>query len=50
MALRADAGLCAAFGDNFIRYFTRVKQSEQRRFDEAADKDEFQRREYFSRI
>jgi glutamine synthetase len=49
-ALAADARLCAAFGDNFIRYFTRIKQSEQRRFDEASDKDDFQRREYFSRI
>ncbi|MDB5859647.1 MAG: glutamine synthetase (Glutamate--ammonia ligase)-like protein [Ramlibacter sp.] len=49
-ALRADVSLGAAFGDNFIRYFTRIKQCEQQRFDEAADKDEFQRREYFSRI
>jgi glutamine synthetase len=49
-ALQADAGLGAAFGDNFIRYFARIKRSEQQRFEEAADPDEFQRREYFSRI
>ena len=49
-ALRADPGLGGAFGENFIHYFTRLKQSEQQRFDAAEDKDDFQRREYFSRI
>ncbi|MGV3569707.1 MAG: glutamine synthetase family protein [Ramlibacter sp.] len=49
-ALRDDAVLCAAFGEPFITYFTRIKQSEQQRFEQAADRDEFQRREYFSRI
>jgi glutamine synthetase len=49
-ALRADATLCQAFGPDFIHYFCRVKQSEQQRFEEAADKDDFQRREYFSRF
>lgn len=49
-ALGADATLCEAFGPDFIHYFTRIKQSEQQRFEEAEDKDEFQRREYFGRI
>jgi glutamine synthetase len=49
-ALKADAALVAAFGAKFIDYFTRIKQSELARFDAAEDKDEFQRREYFSRI
>jgi glutamine synthetase len=49
-ALEADGTLCEAFGNDFIAYFTRIKQSEQQRFDAAEDKDEFQRREYFGRI
>jgi glutamine synthetase len=49
-ALRDDAVLCAAFGEPFIEYFSRIKQSEQQRFEQAADRDEFHRREYFSRI
>ena len=49
-ALRADKVLCEAFGAGFIDYFTRIKQSEQQRFDAAEDPDDFQRREYFGRI
>ena len=49
-ALRADDVLCEAFGRGFVDYFTRIKQSEQQRFDAAEDKDDFQRREYFGRI
>lgn len=49
-ALAADAGLTEAFSAPFIDYFTRIKQSEQKRFEEAQDKDDFQRREYFSRF
>ena len=49
-ALRADSVLCDAFGAGFIDYFTRIKQSEQQRFDAAEDPDDFQRREYFGRI
>jgi glutamine synthetase len=49
-ALRTDVALCEAFGRPFIDYFTRIKQSEQQRFDAAEDKEEFQRREYFGRI
>jgi glutamine synthetase len=49
-ALHADPVLCAAFGENFVSYFSRIKQSEQQRFEEAQDPNEFQRHEYFSRI
>ena len=49
-ALAADAALRSGFGDAFVGYFDRIKRAECRRFDEAVDKDEFQRREYFSRL
>lgn len=49
-ALRADAVLCEAFGGDFIDYYTRIKQSEQQRFDAAEDKGVFQDREYFGRF
>lgn len=49
-ALHADQGLCAAFGQPFVDYYTRLKQSEQQRFEQAQDKDEFHRREYFGRF
>jgi len=49
-ALQADAALVAGFGSDFVRYLCRVKQSEQQRFEQAEDKLDFQRREYFSRI
>ncbi|WP_332824976.1 glutamine synthetase family protein [Ramlibacter sp.] len=49
-ALQADGVLCDAFGPGFVDYFTRIKRSEQQRFDAAEDRDDFERREYFSRI
>ena len=49
-ALKGDSALCGAFGPDFIAYFTRIKQSEQQRFDAAEDQEEFPRREYFGRI
>jgi len=49
-ALRDDALSGQAFGDSFINYFTRIKQSEITRHEQATDKDDWQRREYFSRI
>jgi len=49
-ALRADAVLQSAFGQRFVDYFCRIKQSELARWEQAEDKDDFQRREYFSRI
>ncbi len=49
-ALRQDEALTAAFGAEFVEYFCRIKQSELDRFEQAEDKDDFQRREYFSRF
>ena len=49
-ALRGDNMLVEAFGSDFIHYFTRIKQSELSRYELAEDKDDFQRREYFSRF
>ena len=48
-ALAADTTLCAAFGSELVNCWTRIKRSEQARFDASADKIEWQRREYFSR-
>jgi len=48
--LNKDQNFCESFGIDFIRYFNRVKASEVARHDLAEDKDEWQRREYFSRI
>jgi glutamine synthetase len=49
-ALRADPAMCAAFGQPFIDYLVHIKQSELTRYEQAQDKDDFQRREYFSRF
>ena len=49
-ALRSDATLKSAFGEAFVNYFARLKESELLRHEQAEDKHEFQRREYFSRI
>ncbi|MDB5870724.1 MAG: L-glutamine synthetase [Ramlibacter sp.] len=49
-ALRADTVLTAGFGQPFVDYFTRIKRFELNRFEQAEDKDDFQRREYFSRF
>ena len=48
--LNNDLALGTGFGSDFIRYFTRVKTSELKRYEIAEDKDEWQRREYFGRI
>ncbi|MGH8847024.1 MAG: glutamine synthetase, partial [Polaromonas sp.] len=49
-ALQSDAALSEGFGSAFINYLSRVKQAEIARHDEAQDQDDWQRREYFSRI
>ena len=49
-SLRADAALGAAFGPAFVDYLCRIKQAELLRHDQAQDKAEFHRREYFSRF
>ncbi len=49
-ALGEDDVMTRAFGPSFIHYFTRIKQAELARHDAAEDKNDFQRREYFSRF
>ena len=48
-AALADTAVVRAFGADFMAYYAQIKRSEARRFDEASDVDEFQRREYFAR-
>ena len=48
--LNSDLALSGAFGSDFIDYYTRVKQSELKRYEAADDKDQWQRRKYFGRI
>ena len=50
LALQESSAMREGFGEEFLRYYSRIKTSEQQRFDAAEDKLEFQRREYFSRI
>jgi glutamine synthetase len=49
-ALAADTALVQGLGAPFVDLFLRVKRAELARFDQAADKDEWQRREYLSRF
>jgi glutamine synthetase len=49
-ALQGDTVLCEDFGPAVVDWFTRIKRSELQRFEQATDKDDFQRREYFSRL
>lgn len=49
-ALRSDPAMVAGLGQDFVDYFSQIKASEIHRFDAAEDKDDFQRREYFSRF
>jgi glutamine synthetase len=49
-ALRDDPVLVQAFGAAFTGYFDQVKRSELTRHDQAEDKTDFMRREYFARF
>ena len=49
-ALLADQTLVDAFGNDFVNYLVRIKRAEWARYEQATDKMEFQRREYFSRM
>jgi len=49
-ALQRDEALCAAFGRPFVEHYLQIKQHELQRYAAAADKDDWQRREYFSRF
>jgi glutamine synthetase len=48
-ALAEDAVITRAFGAPLVHAYTAIKRSELARYEAAADKDEWQRREYFSR-
>ena len=49
-ALAIDDVLVRAFGESMVRCLMQVKRSEVERHAQATDKDEWQRREYFSRF
>lgn len=50
LALREDQALVAGLGADFVAYFAQVKAFEIARHEAAKDQDDFQQREYFSRI
>ena len=49
-ALQDDAALRSGLGEDFVRYFCHIKRQEMQRHNEAEDKSDFERREYFARI
>jgi glutamine synthetase len=49
-ALQADTALIEGLGEDFVNYFSHIKRQELRRWSEAEDKADWQRREYFSRF
>jgi glutamine synthetase len=49
-ALREDCAMADGFGPPFIDWFERIKRSELARWEQAQDKRDFERREYFGRI
>lgn len=49
-ALLIDQTMVDAFGVPFVNYLVQIKRAEIARYEQAADKMEFQRREYFPRI
>lgn len=49
-ALQDDAAPVQAFGADFVAHLLQVKRAELRRFEAAADREAFDRTEYFSRF
>ena len=49
-ALGQDTALVEGLGPEVVAWYTRLKRQEAQRFEDAQDKDAFQRREYFSRF
>ncbi len=45
-----DWFLKEGLGEDFVNYFIHIKRQELRRWSEAEDKADWQRREYFSRF
>lgn len=50
LALQEDGAMCTGFGNDFVRYYSRIKLQEAGRCAESQDLTDFERREYFSRI
>ena len=49
-ALAADAVLREGLGEAFIAWYGQIKRQEAQRFEQAEDREDFARREYFSRL
>ena len=49
-ALAADAWLREHLGEAFLTWYLQIKRQEAQRFEQAEDRDDFARREYFSRL
>ncbi|MBL8329048.1 MAG: glutamine synthetase [Rubrivivax sp.] len=49
-AFLADEVMVQGISESFARHLVRLKRAEAQRFEQAQDKDEFQRREYFGRL
>ena len=49
-ALAADDMLREGLGEAFIAWYLQIKRQEAQRFEQAEDRDDFARREYFSRL
>jgi glutamine synthetase len=49
-ALGQDTALVAGLSPEVVSWYTRLKRQEAQRFEEAKDRDAFQRREYFTRF
>jgi glutamine synthetase len=49
-ALEQDTALCRGLGEDWVRYYARIRRAEILRQQQAADPKEWDRREYFSRI
>lgn len=49
-AMGQDGLWASALGNDFVAYYTQIKHAEAVRFEQAEDKNDFHRREYFGRI
>ena len=49
-ALEADTELARALGSDFVSHYLHVKRAEWRRWEQAQDREAFERTEYFSRV
>jgi glutamine synthetase len=49
-ALAGDATLREGLGESFLAWYRQIKRQEALRFEQAEDREDFARREYFSRL